>query len=207
MKVNRRSKFFWVIPVLLLYRQMEIKEFKYSANFCEENIWYLCQNPALESFSKRVLIVSNSKRNCPFRFQKSINNDEIVRWNYHVILFASKKGESLIYDFDSTLAVPLSGKKYLETTFHANGNWGESDEPYFKSINSKDYINTFFSDRSHMKDSVGNWLSEPPDWPAIGKGGGLALQTLLDFTGSCQERIYTLNEILALVEVFDESAE
>ncbi len=182
---------------------MEIKEFKYSANFCEENIWHLCQNSVLEDFSKKVLIVSNSKKNCPFRFQKSVNGDEIVWWNYHVILFASYEGSSFIYDFDSTLQVPLSGKEYLEKTFPYDTRWSEIESPRFKAIDAEDYLNFFVSDRTHMKDSAGNWISPPPKWPAIGNIGGLSLPGLLDFTESSNERIYTLGEMKALVEAFD----
>ena len=183
---------------------MEIKEFKYSANFCEENIWHLCQNPELENFSKRVIIVSNSNRNCQFRFQKSINDEEFVWWNYHVILFASNENSSLIYDFDSTLPVPLSGKEYLEKTFLSNENWKENDLPGFKLIDAIDYINSFISDRSHMKGVDGNWLSTPPKWPIIGKdGGALPLPELLDFTPASKERVYTLDEVFALVGEFE----
>lgn len=181
---------------------MEIKEFRYSANFCEENIWHLCQNPALEHFSKKVLIVSNSNKYCPFRFQKSINGYEIVWWNYHVILFASHECQSFIYDFDSTLPVPLSGMEYIEKTFQRHENWEEIHLPRFKAIEAKDYLDSFESDRSHMKDSDGNWLSTPPKWPAIGKSGGLSLPSLLDFTDSSKERIYHLDEMVAMVAAF-----
>ncbi|MFN3999101.1 hypothetical protein [Algoriphagus sp.] len=179
---------------------MEIKEFKYSANFCEENIWHLCQNPALESFSKKVLIVSNSSKYCPFRFQKSINNYEIVWWNYHVILLASNEHLSLIYDFDSTLPVPLSGMEYMQKTFEKHENWTAENMPCFKAIDSCDYLNSFVSDRNHMRDSSGNWLSEPPIWPEIGNNGDLPLPALLDFSDLSEERIYALDEMLALVE-------
>lgn len=182
---------------------MEIKEFKYSANFCEENIWHLCQNPELEGFSKKVIIVSNSNRNCPFRFQKSINGDEFVWWNYHVILFAYQKQSNFIYDFDSTLSVPMTGKEYLQKTFQRHENWKETDLPCFKAIDSKDYLNSFTSDRSHMKDAEGNWLSAPPKWASIGKDGGLPLPSLLDFTDSSDQKIYNLDELMAIVAEFD----
>lgn len=183
---------------------MEIKEFNYSANFCEENIWHLCQNPALDHFSKKVLIVSNNNRNCPFRFQKSINGDEFVWWNYHVILLASGKDSSFIYDFDSTLPVPISAIEYLEKTFERAQNRMETDLPCFKAIESTDYLNSFVSDRSHMKDEEGNWLSSPPKWPVIGKDGGLPLPALLDFSFSSREKIYQLDEMLALVNAIEE---
>ena len=190
--------------MLLLQRQMEIKEFKYSANFCEENIWHLCKNPALADFSKKVLIVSNSSRYCPFRFQKSINGYEIVWWNYHVILLASNGETSLIYDFDSTLPVPLSGIEYMQKTFQKHENWTAENLPCFKAINASDYLTSFVSDRNHMKDSEGNWLSDPPKWPVIGKNGELPLPSLLDFTAESKERIYSLAEMLALVEALSD---
>lgn len=185
--------------MLLLWQPMEITEFKYSANFCEENIWHLCQNPALENFSKKVLFVSNSQKNCPFRFQKSINGDEIVRWNYHVILFASYQGSNYIYDFDSTLPVPSSGKEYFEKTFLKNEEWTELDFPCFKAIQAADYLNSLVSDRSHMRDEEGNWLSNPPEWPVIQNEGAMTLNDILDFTDTSAERIYNLDEMLAMV--------
>lgn len=189
--------------MVLLCHSMEIKEFNYSANFCEENIWHLCQNPALEPFAKKVLIVSNSQRNCPFRFQKSINGDEIVWWNYHVILFAATLQVSFIYDFDSTLALPISGKEYFSRTFQRNESWTEKDQPCFKVFSAAEYLDSFVSDRNHMKSPEGNWLSSPPKWPAIGKNGALPLPALLDFTESSQERIYQLDEMFAMLEAFD----
>lgn len=177
---------------------MKIKEFKYSANYCEENIWHLCKNPELAHFSKIVLIVSNSARYCPFRFQKSINDYEVVWWNYHVILLASNLESSLIFDFDSTLPVPISGMEYLQKTFRKHEDWTTEHLPCFKAINADDYLTSFVSDRSHMKDSDGNWLSEPPKWQLIGNNGDLPLPALLDFSELNGERIYTLDEMLAL---------
>jgi hypothetical protein len=178
---------------------MEIKEFKYSANFCEENIWHLCKNPALFEFSKKVLIVSNSKRYCPLRFQKSIHGYEVVWWNYHVILLASLGDCSLIYDFDSTLSVPLPAIDYMRLTFGQSESWAKEDQPCFKAIDSQDYLRSFVSDRSHMRDAFGNWLAAPPDWNAIGNNGDLPLPELVDFSIASGEQIYSLEEMMALV--------
>jgi hypothetical protein len=179
---------------------MKIKEFKYSANFCEENIWHLCQNPALAGFYKRVLIVSNSKSYCPFRFQKSIHGYEIVWWNYHVILLAKNQESSLIYDFDSTLPIPISAKDYMQMTFRISENWKEENLPCFKAIDAGDYLTSFVSDRSHMKDALGNWLSSPPRWPIIGNNGDLPLPALMDFKSTSNEQIFSLEEMIALID-------
>lgn len=179
---------------------MEIKEFKYSANYCEENIWHLCKNPALVDFSKKVLIVSNGNRYCPFKFQKSVDGYETVWWNYHVILLASKDESCFIYDFDSTLPVPLAGIDYIQLTFQKCDTWTAENMPCFKAIEASDYLTSFVSDRSHMKDSSGEWLSEPPKWPEIGNNGDLPLPELLDFSIASSDRIYTLDEMVALVQ-------
>lgn len=186
--------------VLLLRQPMKIKTFKYSENFCEENIWHLCQNPELDGFTKKVLIISNSSRNCSFRFQKSPNGDEVVWWDYHVVLLASNHESQLIYDFDSTLEFPSSLKSYLEATFPTDHSQESKDLPGFKAITSGDFIHSFISDRGHMKDDHGNWISTPPKWPAIGKSGGLPLPELLDFTNSSKERIFSFEEIYAHIE-------
>jgi hypothetical protein len=174
---------------------MKIKAFKYSENFCEENIWHLCQNPELKGFTKKVLIISNSNRNCSFRFQKSPNGDEVVWWDYHVILLAFNSESRLIYDFDSTLEFPSSFNNYLDATFQADPNQDGNDLPGFKSIASEDFIHSFISDRGHMKDDQGNWLSSPPKWPTIGNKGKLPLPELLDFSETSKERIWSLEEM------------
>jgi hypothetical protein len=178
---------------------MKIKEFNYSANFCEENIWHLCQNEELKGFTKKVLIVSNPSKNCPFRFQKSINHDEVVWWNYHVIMLASTTDESLVYDFDSTLPVPINAKEYFKLTFEKKDHLKEANLPSFKLIDARNYIESFFSDRSHMKDVDGNWLSSPPNWQIIGKNKNLPLVKLQDFSSSSEQKMYSLGDMESLI--------
>ena len=130
-----------------------------------------------------------------FKFQKSINGDEVVWWNYHVILLATNSGSALIYDFDSTLPAPSTAQEYLSRTFDFSISEEVTDSPYFKIIDSDTYLDSFNSDRSHMKDSSGKWLSTPPKWQIIGAGGDLPLPELLDFTEGSKHQIYSLDEI------------
>jgi len=185
--------------MLPLRLSMEIKKFNYSANFCEENIWHLCQNQELKGYSKQVLIVSNSSKNCPFRFQKSINDDKVVWWNYHVIMMASSQESKLIYDFDSTLPIPISAKEYFGKTFEKKDHLKDADLPFFKIIDAINYIESFYSDRSHMKDEAGNWISSPPNWQIISKNQDLPLTKLQDFSAGSEQRIYSLEEIEAVL--------
>ena len=174
---------------------MKLEAFKYTANFCEENIWHLCQNPDLKAYTKIVLIISNSNRNCPLWCQQSAVGQEPVRWDYHVILLASSQEGSVIYDFDSTLDLPIPLDSYLKETFQSSF---ENEQPYFKLIDSLDYIQFFYSDRSHMKDGDGDWKFAPPNWPLINNKEDLPLPELLDFSENSNQKIYTLKEVKAM---------
>jgi hypothetical protein len=172
---------------------MEINSFKYTENYCEENIWQLCQHPDLKEYTKKVLFISNQSKNCAFHFQKSAIGNAPVCWDYHVILLASKNNRQLIYDFDSTLSLPTELQNYIDSTFEspADGN-----HPEFKSIESDDYVSGFNSDREHMKDAGGNWIFEPPLWPIIETDNELPLQELMDFSGTSKQTIFNLAELM-----------
>jgi hypothetical protein len=115
-----------------------------------------------------------------------------------VILLATNTDSSFIYDFDSTLPVPLTAIEYLDQTFEKCDSLRTVDLPFFKSIDAADYLASFNSDRSHMKDDAGKWLSDPPKWQIIGKNGDLPLPELLDFTISSKQKMYGLDEIRSI---------
>jgi protein N-terminal glutamine amidohydrolase len=174
---------------------MKITSYQYTANFCEENIWHLCQNDELAAFEKTVLIISNKQRNCPLWHQKSAVDLGPVRWDYHVVLLATRKSERLVYDFDSTLGLPTSLQDYLNQTFKPESPSWETDKPLFKAIDADKYINSFYSDRTHMLNSEGDWVFVPPHWPLIKSMGELPLPELLDFSFSSSHQIYSFEEI------------
>lgn len=184
-----------IYTIVVVLRPMKSEAFKYTANYCEENIWHLGQHPLLDEYSKNVLIISNSAKNCPFYAQKSAVGDLPVWWDYHVVLLASKNGISFIYDFDSTLPFPSPLTHYLNHTFPNADIWLSQDLPVFKVIEAESYIESFYSDRSHMKDSAGNWIFTPPAWPTITNGGKIMLYDLMNFSEKCQEQLFSLEEI------------
>jgi len=184
-----------VYTIVVVLRPMKSNEYKYTVNYCEENIWHLCQHPLLEGFSKNVLIISNSAKNCPFYAQKSAEGNLPVWWDYHVVLLATKDGVNFIYDFDSTLPFPSPLTDYLSQTFPNSDVWLSKDLPGFKVIDAAIYINKFYSDRSHMKDDSGNWIFTPPAWPAITNGGDIMLYDLMNFSEKCQDQLLSLQEM------------
>ncbi|WP_373497558.1 hypothetical protein [Aquiflexum sp.] len=175
---------------------MEIKSYKHTKNYCEENIWHLCQHPDLAGFYKKVLFITNTDKNCDFHFQNDSVDGSPVWWDYHVILLASNNNVDLVYDLDSSLNQPTPLKDYLRLTFQDLDEKNESSHPIFKAIDSADYLAGFFSDRGHMKDAEGDWIFEPPHWSQIGENMILPIKELLDFSESSNQPIFSLEELL-----------
>ncbi|MEQ9301964.1 MAG: hypothetical protein RIF33_25515 [Cyclobacteriaceae bacterium] len=172
-------------------------ELKYTANYCEENIWQLCQHPELRDAVKQVLFVSSLSRNSPLQFQKSAQGGLPVWWDYHVILLASKGQHHQIYDFDTTLPFPCEAKQYLTSTFQDAEGMKPEDRPLFKIIDGLAYRESFHSDRKHMKDEEGHWIFEPPTWPLIqSTNAQLTLDSLFDFSDKSEQPINTLDELI-----------
>lgn len=48
-------------------------------------------------------------------------------------------------------------------------------------VNATDYLGMFSSDRRHMKEPNGTWISPPPTWPPI-KALGMSLVGLVTLT-------------------------
>ncbi|WP_458777411.1 protein N-terminal glutamine amidohydrolase [Desulforhopalus sp. 52FAK] len=168
---------------------------KYSELFCEENIWHLCQHAELVEFPKYVLFISNARKQCPFWFQKSAPAQGFVCWDYHVVL-AVKMVDWKIFDLDTTLSFPIGLKEYVSFTFKGMAGIHPGYFPSFKIIDARRYVREFYSDRKHMKDEMGEWLSPAPDWSLILGNKMLSIDGLFDFTGSSKQEIYSLPDML-----------
>lgn len=168
---------------------------KYTKCFCEENIWHLCQHADLVEFPKYVLFISNVIKQCPFWFQKTAPAQEFICWDYHVVLAVNMEGWQ-IFDLDTTLSFPIDLKEYISSTFKGKTGIHPGYFPNFKIIGAERYVREFYSDRKHMKDEVGKWLSPAPDWPLILGNKQLSIDRLFDFTGSSKQEIYNLSEMV-----------
>ncbi len=151
--------------------------FAYTANYCEENVWHLAGAPALEPGVRRVIVVASLGRVVPVWCQRlAPAPDEPVLWDYHVILAVSGP-RRWIYDLDTTLPLPCPMNAYLEQTFAPAREAPPPYRPWFRVIEADDYRRAFASDRAHMRDREGGWLSPPPPWATI-TGGGAPLLPL-----------------------------
>jgi protein N-terminal glutamine amidohydrolase len=152
----------------------------YTPYYCEENIWQLCQMPALSQCQCNVVFISNKEQSCPLWKQRAGAAIEgFVLWDYHVILLA-KRNAWEVWDLDTTLDLPTNFPLYIEETFQTKLYELAEHSPQFRVIERKDFVATFSSDRSHMRNADGSWKAKPPTWPAIQGAPQSNLMQLVD---------------------------
>lgn len=143
---------------------------RYHAFYCEENVWHLCQAPALAAQARRVVFVSNAQRACPLWLQRAAPSaHQPVVWDYHVVLVARPHPEARwrVWDLDTLLPFPCDLDDWLRASFAPPGAIPDRYAPRFRVLDAQRYLDTFASDRSHMRRDDGAWTVAPPPWPCI----------------------------------------
>uniref|UniRef100_F7BBK6 Protein N-terminal glutamine amidohydrolase n=2 Tax=Equus TaxID=9789 RepID=F7BBK6_HORSE len=170
---------------------------------CEENIWKLCeyiknhdQYPLEECYA---VFISNERKMIPIWKQQARPGDGPVIWDYHVVLLhVSSGGQSFIYDLDTVLPFPCPFDIYVEDAFKSDEDIHPQFRRKFRVIRADSYLKNFASDRSHMKDSSGNWREPPPSYPCIETGD--SKMNLNDFISMDPEvgwgAVYSLSEFV-----------
>ena len=172
-------------------------EFRYQQYYCEENIWYLCQEPRFNALDKRIVFISNDTRRCLFRYQRICKLPERpVWWDYHVILMCDQKSW-MVWDLDTMLGLPITASDYFKETFGEMKAIEELYPPRFRIVDAAEFVRTFSSDRSHMLSPNGAWIAPPPMWSPIINGDR---NTLDDFVNTNKG---TIGEILSLEDVYN----
>nr|XP_019575337.1 PREDICTED: protein N-terminal glutamine amidohydrolase isoform X2 [Rhinolophus sinicus] len=169
----------------------------------EENIWKLCeyiknhnQYPLEECYA---VFISNERKMIPIWKQQARPGDGPVIWDYHVVLLhVSSGGQSFIYDLDTVLPFPCAFDTYVEDAFKSDEDIHPQFRRKFRVIRADSYLKNFASDRSHMKDSSGNWREPPPSYPCIETGD--SKMNLNDFISMDPEvgwgAVYSLSEFV-----------
>lgn len=160
---------------------MNKKRWLYTPYYCEENIWYLGQQPEFKDILKRAVFISNDQHQCRLSHQRAaILPGFPVIWDYHVVLI-SHVDRWYVWDLDTTLPVPTLLLEYLDLTFEEESK-DDKFRPYFRVVDFEEFRSKFSSDRSHMRDSGGNWIAPPPDWPPILMSEPSNLSTFIDMS-------------------------
>ncbi|CAL5351940.1 unnamed protein product [Camellia sinensis] len=163
----------------------------------EENVYLLCKKLCTSGVADAegsdlfVVFISNEKKQVPLWHQKASQRaDGVVLWDFHVICIQRKKGDSspLVWDLDSSLPFPSPLASYVSETIRPSfqlfsefqnifktqlrkytSSWEKllCDLRFFRVVHAPIFLRSFASDRRHMKDSVGNWIAQPPAYEAI----------------------------------------
>lgn len=142
--------------------------FRYASCFCEENIWWLCQETRFAQSLAEVVFISNPERCCAMFGQKAATvPDGPVFWDYHVVLCVHDGGGHEVWDLDCKAGTPLGAREWLTYTFEPAQKLPEIVWPLFRLIPASQYVENFSSNRAHMLNEEGNPLMPFPSWPAI----------------------------------------
>ncbi len=97
------------------------------------------------------------------------DGDGLVLWDYHVMALAAWHPDGMLaFDLDSLLAFPCPASIWLERSCPPDLLPGH--EGFFRVLPASQYLDSFASDRSHMRFSDGSYKAAPPPWPAFGQG-------------------------------------
>jgi hypothetical protein len=103
-----------------------------------------------------------------------------------------------VWDLDSLLSLPVPMRQYLDETFCHRRFERTLHAPRFRIIEASEYVKSFSSDRSHMRDKNGDWLAPPPAWSPILKEGGCSFPQLIDFRPGMMPESLTLSRVYEL---------
>ena len=167
----------------------------YTPFYCEENIWYFCQEAEFSGLTRRVVCISNEHRACPIWGQRAAPApNQPVWWDYHVILLC-RQDSWMVWDLDTLIGLPVTLGDYLQQAFRIPQiALNRQYAPLFRVIDAEEYIMTFSSDRSHMRDPSGGWLAPPPPWPVIIQEGLPNFAECIDVNSTWIGEVMTFTE-------------
>lgn len=156
--------------------------FRYTAYFCEENVWWLARSlteAGIAAAHMQVLLFSNATQSVLLLNQRAADPGQPVAWDYHVVLRVDIDPSPQILDLDTRLDFPTPYLGYLRRTFPAQSELPARYRTWVRVIPGEGYLTHFHSDRSHMR---GRLPAEAyPDYPIIQPASGIAPIDLADY--------------------------
>ena len=149
----------------------------YASCYCEENCYKLIERilSAPSSSINEIYCVFISSPSCKtplFSQRAAQTEDGFVLWDYHVVVLLIGKGSMKdsddvfcnVVDLDTTIQpFPCPASLYFNCTLRPEMRLKEEYQRLYRVVSGQVYLDSFSSDRSHMKDSD----ASPPSWPCI----------------------------------------
>ncbi|OVA00849.1 Protein N-terminal glutamine amidohydrolase [Macleaya cordata] len=159
----------------------DISTFDHTPSYCEENVYRLCKKLMTIGVADAdgkdlfVVFISNKNKQVPLWHQKaSKRGDGLTLWDYHVIC-VQQNGEDnthQVWDLDSSLPFPSPLTHYVSEAIRPSFQLYHGYQRLFRVVHAPNFLRFFATDRRHMKDSVGNWISQPPPFePVVAEDG------------------------------------
>jgi hypothetical protein len=98
----------------------------------------------------------------------------------------ASKRDVFVLDLDTKLPFPCPATKYFESAFRAQIK--RDYAALFRVVRAEDFLGSFASDRSHMKDPEDStkWLAPPPEWQCIATKGACSSVHACPLSSECQ---------------------
>ncbi len=149
-------------------RSFERNRYRYTARFCEENIWWLASSLAEEGCdlaSMMALFISNPDKSALLMAQQAASPGQAVLWDYHVVLHLQGPDRPSVFDFDSRLPFPTAAADWFASSFPLQSSLPPQYRTWIRQVPAAHLLQHFYSDRSHMRGVVPQ--SEFPPDPII----------------------------------------
>lgn len=178
------------------------QRYRYTALFCEENIWWLCHSLIGDNIAPEqltVVFISNPGHQVAVFNQKIGQPGQPVIWDYHTLLLRKMATGCFVYDFDSCSDFPCDLETYLVESFHQQEQVLPQYRAWFRLIDSTSYLASFSSDRSHMHGIIS--ADQFPDYPpikAVDESSSITLQQYINFNRhlSADEQLLLAEQLL-----------
>jgi len=128
--------------------------FRYTAAFCEENIWWAAHDLAHNGYNcadLQVLLFTNPSQQVLMFNQSVVPKGAPTLWDYHVVLQLGNGASAQILDFDTRLDFPVPLEKYVRESFPSPNKVPDHYRAWVRVIPARSYLQRFDSDRSHMR--------------------------------------------------------
>jgi hypothetical protein len=177
---------------------------RYQPCYCEENVWWLCQDESVAALERWVVFISNPAHQVVLLSQQASPAERALVWDYHVILLVRGEARLEVWDLDTRLGVPAPLSDYLAQTFPPLPVDAMALAPWFRVVPADDFLATFATDRSHMRAPDGSWLASPPPWRAPAAAGQRA--NLMRFVDMADDVAGDVVDLMGLLRLFSTAA-
>jgi len=174
--------------------------YTYTPLFCEENIWKLIKSFYTSKLATPIdvlFIINPSNTVAVFEQSLSVDGQPMI-WDYHVVLSACFKQQTVIFDFDSRCDFPAEINQYFAATFPENRPVSNKFQALLKAIPANLYLQGFSSDRKHMAGVIAE--KEFPNYniiQAANTAQTFSLQKCIDINDQTPDtHLFTVKEYL-----------